>query len=81
MSQQIEVKMTDEMLKGAYANMAQIGHTGEEFVIDFISVFGEAGNMVVARVIVSPAHFKRLISSMSDNLKKFEDDHGVVKDQ
>ena len=51
--QQMQVKVTDEVLKGVYANMVQVGHAAEEFVLDFMNLFPPAG-IVTARVILSP---------------------------
>jgi len=76
--QQIQVKIPDDVLKGVYANMAQVGHTPEEFVLDFMNVVGPAG-IVNARVMLSPGHFKRLIAAMQDNLKSFEQQFGPIK--
>jgi hypothetical protein len=76
--QQIQVKIPDDVLKGVYANMAQVGHTPEEFVLDFMNVVGVAG-IVSARVMLSPGHFKRLILAMQDNLKSFEQQFGPIK--
>jgi hypothetical protein len=77
--QQVQVKITDDILKGVYANMVQVGHTPEEFVLDFMNIVGTAG-MVNARVIVSPGHFKRLIAAMQDNLKRYEEQFGKIKE-
>jgi hypothetical protein len=75
--QQIQVKVTDEVLKGIYANMAQVGHTSEEFVFDFMNLVPPSG-ILSARVIVSPSHFKRLLSAMNDNLAAYEKQYGTI---
>jgi Protein of unknown function (DUF3467) len=75
--QQIQVKAEDKTLKGNYANMVQVGHSGEEFVLDFMNILPPAGQLV-SRVIVSPSHFKRLTAAMQDNLKKYEDQFGTI---
>jgi hypothetical protein len=36
--QQVQIKVTDEVLKGAYANMVQVAHTQEEFILDFMNL-------------------------------------------
>jgi len=76
---QIQIKVKDEVLAGSYANVAQVTHTKEEFLLDFMSVFPPAGTLN-ARVIMSPAHFKRMILAMQDNLRKYESQFGVVKE-
>ncbi|MFA4818496.1 MAG: DUF3467 domain-containing protein [Patescibacteria group bacterium] len=77
--QQIQVKVTDEVLKGVYANLAQIAHTKEEFVIDFMSMMPPQG-IVSARVYLSPAHTKRLAMALLDNVKKYEEQFGKVEE-
>ena len=77
-AQQIQIKATDEVLRGLYSNMANILHTKEEFVIDFMNVFPPTGTLN-ARIIVSPGHFKRMVVAMGENLKKYEGQFGNVK--
>lgn len=75
--QPIQIKASDEKLKGEYANMLQAMHTPEEFVLDFLSVYPPAGNLV-SRVIVSPGHMKRMVAALADNLGKYEKQFGPV---
>lgn len=75
---QIQIKATDEVLRGLYSNMANILHTKEEFVLDFMNVFPPTGTLN-ARVIVSPGHFKRMVAAMAENLKKYETQFGNVE--
>lgn len=73
----LQVKATDEMLKGTYANMVQVAHSGEEFVLDFMNLLPPAGQLV-SRIIVSPSHYKRLVVALQDNLKNYEQQYGTV---
>ncbi|MBP9686608.1 MAG: DUF3467 domain-containing protein [Candidatus Doudnabacteria bacterium] len=75
--QQVQVKITDEVLKGVYANMAQVAHSPEEFVLDFMNVFGGAG-IVTSRIIVSPQHMKRLVAALQENVKRYEEQFGQI---
>ncbi|MEK7651888.1 MAG: DUF3467 domain-containing protein [Patescibacteria group bacterium] len=78
--QQIQVKITDEILKGVYANTMQVSHTPDEFVLDFMNIFPASGvGIVTSKVIVSPAHYKRVLAAMQQNLKLFEDKFGTIK--
>ena len=77
--QQVQIKATDEKLKGDYSNMASITHNKEEFWLDFLSVFPPAGTLN-ARVIVSPGHFKRMVKAMEENLKKYETSFGKIEE-
>jgi hypothetical protein len=74
---QLQVKVSDEVLKGTFANMLQVGHTQEEFILDFMSLFPPTG-IITSRVIVTPSHIKRIVAAISDNLKKYEDQFGVI---
>ncbi len=76
--QQIQVKVTDEVLKGVYANMVQVSHTPEEFLLDFMNLFPPSG-ILTSRVIVSPAHMKRILAALQENLKRYEDQFGSIK--
>lgn len=76
--QQIQIKANDEVTKGMYSNMMQVMHTGEEFVLDFLSVYPPAGSLN-ARVIVSPSHMKRIVAALADNVTKYEAQFGVIK--
>lgn len=77
--QQVQVKVTDDVLKGFYANMCRVLHTKEEFIMDFASVAGQQG-IVGSRVITSPAHFKRLLAALNDNLRKYESQFGTISE-
>jgi hypothetical protein len=74
---QVQIKATDEKLKGEYANVMRVQHTKEEFVLDFMNIFEQRGTLN-ARVIVSPGHFKRMLAAMADNLAKYESQFGSV---
>ncbi len=76
-NQQIQIKAEDKTLQGVYANIAQIIHTKEEFVLDFMNVFPPTGTLN-ARVVISPGHFKRMIGAMQENLKRYEAQFGGI---
>jgi hypothetical protein len=69
--QQVQIKASDEKLAGSYANMMQVSHTREEFVLDFVNLFPPSGQLV-SRILVSPAHAKRIMAALEDNIKKYE---------
>jgi len=76
---QLQIKVKDEVLAGNYANAVQIVHTGEEFVLDFMSVFPPAGTLN-DRILMSPGHAKRLMLSLQKNIEKYEGKFGVIKE-
>jgi hypothetical protein len=52
-------------------------HTRDEFILDFIMVTPPVG-AVTARVITSPGHMKRMVSALTENLKKYEAKFGKL---
>ncbi len=75
--QQMQIKLPDEILKGVYANAVQVAHTPEEFILDFFNLFPPAG-IVNARIFVSPAHMKRFLAALQDNIQRYEDQYGKI---
>lgn len=78
-SQNINIKISDDVLTGKYANMMMVAHTQEEFILDFMNVAPPSG-IVSSRIITSPGHLKRIIAALSDNLKKYEGQFGTVRE-
>lgn len=76
-TRQIKVRMSETVGAGVYANSLMVQHTREEFILDFAMIVGEAGT-VVARVVTSPGHVKRVIKALQENLAKYEGSHGRV---
>ena len=78
-AKQLQIKISDEVLKGVYANAMQVGHTKEEFVLDYMNLSLHQGvGIVSSRVIISPGHTKRMIVALSENLKKYEEQFGKI---
>jgi hypothetical protein len=76
---QLQIKAKDEDLKGAYSNLMQIVHTKEEFILDFFLASPPQG-VLSSRVIMSPGHVKRMLKALQDNIKKYEDKFGEIKE-
>lgn len=77
--QKIQIRSTDAQLAGSYANAMSVAHTKEEFILDFASIVGAQG-VLVSRVIVNPAHLKRIAKALADNLAAYERSFGPVED-
>jgi hypothetical protein len=75
--QNVNIKIEDSVLKGSYSNLMFASHNKEEFVLDFMSVFGPQG-IQIAKIITSPEHFKRIVAALSDNLTKYEKQFGDI---
>ena len=73
----VEIKISDDELKGRYSNLLRITHTREEFILDFINLVPPQG-MVVARIVTSPGHLKRIIAALQQNLERYEATFGTI---
>lgn len=74
-----EIKIADSIPGGEYANAMQINHNKDEFQMMFLSLLGLSGR-VVAKIISNPGHYKRMIFAMTENLKKYEEKFGSIKE-
>ncbi|MFA0962576.1 DUF3467 domain-containing protein [Roseivirga sp. BDSF3-8] len=77
---QISIELSEEVAEGIYANLAMIAHSNSEFVIDFIRLMpGVPKAKVKSRIVITPEHAKRLLTALQDNIKKYEDTFGPIK--
>ena len=74
---EIQVAFPEHLKGGAYSNSMSVTHTREEFVLDFMMVAPPAGS-VIARIILSPGHAKRVVAALSENVRKYEEAHGAI---
>ncbi len=77
----IEIKVDEQDATGKFANFANITHSPEEFILDFLFVnpapqapYGK----LVSRVILTPQHAKRLLSALGENLQNYERTNGEI---
>lgn len=79
--QQINIKIDDVTMKGAYSNAMGVSHSKEEFVLDFMNIYAhQRSGIVSARVITSPGHMKRIYKALEENIKKYEDRFGKIEE-
>jgi hypothetical protein len=78
---QLNIELTEEIAEGIYSNLAIITHSNSEFVIDFVKMMpGIPKAKVKSRIVLTPQHAKRLMKALKDNISKFEQTHGTIKD-
>jgi hypothetical protein len=75
----LNVKISDDELKGRYSNLLRITHTREEFILDFINLAPPQG-IVTSRIVTSPGHFKRIIRALAANLERYEEAFGTIQE-
>ncbi|HWZ54279.1 MAG TPA: DUF3467 domain-containing protein [Candidatus Acidoferrales bacterium] len=77
--QQIQIKADEKELLGQYSNLVVIHHNADEFTLNFIYLFPTVPQgKLVGSMIVSPAHAKRLMRALEENISKFEAQFGTL---
>jgi hypothetical protein len=82
----VEIQLDERTAQGEYANLAIINHTETEFVLDFIFVQPQQPGQPVrgktfSRIISSPAHTKRLMLALQQNVLRYERRFGEIRTQ
>lgn len=78
---QVNIELSEEVAEGTYSNLAIISHSSSEFVVDFVRLVPNVNKAKVkSRIILSPEHAKRLHRALEDNIKKYESQHGPIRE-
>jgi hypothetical protein len=76
---QLNIELPEDIAEGIYSNLAIISHSNSEFVIDYVRLVPNTPKAKVkARIILSPAHAKRLLRALADNVDKYEARFGKI---
>lgn len=75
----IQIITGDDMSRGRYSNSMVVSHSSDEFILDWL-LNSPNGAHLVSRVIVSPAHIKRIINALKENLDNFEKQFGGIRE-
>ncbi|MDP3899469.1 MAG: DUF3467 domain-containing protein [bacterium] len=76
---QPQIKIADNIAGAEYANAMQASHNKDEFHLIFMNILPPSGK-VTGKIITSPGHFKRMVKAMQENVKKYEDQFGEIKE-
>jgi hypothetical protein len=77
--QQVQIKADEKELLGQYANLVVLHHNAEEFTLNFVYVFPSvAQGKLVSSMIVTPAHAKRLMRALQENISRYEAQFGTL---
>ena len=78
----VEIKFDEQTATGVFSNFANITHSPEEFIIDFLFInpappagFGK----LMSRIVMTPGHVKRLASAMQENINRYEERVGEIQ--
>ena len=78
---QINIELDEGVAQGIYSNLAIINHSQSEFIVDFVTIMpGVPKSKVKSRIVITPQHAKRFLKALNDNVNRFENAHGEIKD-
>lgn len=77
---EVKIEIDENTAQGVYVNLAMIGHSQDEFIVDFIFLQPQTPKAKVrSRIVTSPGHAKRLLAALKDNIAKYEARFGEVR--
>ena len=77
--QQLQIKADEKELLGQYSNLVVVHHNAEEFTLNFVYMFPTVPQgKLVASLIVNPAHAKRLLHALQENVSRYEAQFGKL---
>lgn len=78
---QINIELDEATAQGIYSNLAIINHSASEFVVDYVCIMpGTPKAKVKSRIVLTPQHAKRLLKALGENIHRFEQVHGEIKE-
>ena len=76
----IELKVDEKLAGGEYANICMVTHSDSEFIIDsFFLQPGKPQAMMKGRLILSARNAKRLMFTLTEQIKRYEKIFGDVQ--
>lgn len=80
--QQVQIKADEKELLGQYSNLVVVHHNAEEFTLNFIYMFPSVPQgKLVASLILSPRHAKRLMRALQENVSRYEAQFGALPEE
>ena len=77
----LDINLSEDIAQGIYSNLAIITHSNAEFILDFVAMMpGVPKANVRSRIVMTPQNIKRLLNALADNIKKYEEKNGVIKE-
>lgn len=80
MNEEINIEISEDVVDGIYSNLTIISHSSSEFVLDFARIMpGSDKGQVKSRVVLAPEQAKRMLMSLQENIRKYENNFGDIK--
>jgi len=79
MDRTVNIEIGDKEWEGVYSNFVIVTHSNSEFIIDFARMLpGAKKAKVFSRILMTPQSAKALLSTLQNNVAKFETEHGKI---
>lgn len=76
----LNIKVTDDIARGAYANLAVVHNNESEFIFDFVFVEPQRKQgHVVSRVLTNPKNAKRFLGGLTELVRLYEERFGTIE--
>jgi hypothetical protein len=78
---QVQIKADEKEMVGQFSNLVMFHHNPEEFTLQFIYLFPNVPQgKLLSSMIVSPAHAKRIMKALAENISRYEAQFGPIRD-
>src|SRR5258708_20774858 len=78
---QVQIKADEKEMVGQFCNLVMFHHNPEEFTLQFIYLFPNVPQgKLLSSMIVSPAHAKRILKALAENISRYEAQFGPIRD-
>lgn len=75
----VNIEIGEKELEGIYSNFVIVTHSNAEFIIDFARLLpGVKKAKVFSRIIMTPQSARAFLSTLENNISKYEKDHGKI---
>lgn len=73
--EKLDLELDGTTAQGVYSNLCVVNHSTSEFVVDFVSFMpGVPKAKVCSRLILPPENAKRLLATLAENVKNYEEE-------
>ncbi len=78
--QNLRLEISEEVSQGQYSNCSVVAHSSSEFIIDFARLVPGVPKITVkSRIIMAPEQVKRLMLTLQENVRKYENEYGTIR--
>ncbi len=75
----VDIDIDDNIVEGKFSNLFLVSHSPEHFVFDFATNMpGMQKAKVHSRVILTPAHARRIYEALGNSIKNYQESHGDI---